>query len=53
LSSQVVTIFNEFITLLEAFKKIKYDILDLKSILFEEDLNKFSDKMDDLDKRIA
>ena len=38
---------------MDTFRKIKYDVLDLKSNLFDDDLNKFHEKMEDLDKRIA
>lgn len=53
LSSQVVNIFNEFTQALDTFRKIKYDVLDLKSDNFLRDLHIFHDKTDDLDKRIA
>ncbi len=46
-------IYTEFTQALEPFKTIKYDICDLKSDAFDQDLNKFREKIEDLDKRIA
>jgi dynein heavy chain len=62
LSSQVVTIFNEFSTAMQTFKSIKYDILCIGSgvgktpqdeILFDQDVEKFRKTVDDLDRRVG
>ncbi|KAJ3180788.1 hypothetical protein HDU85_003867 [Gaertneriomyces sp. JEL0708] len=53
LSSQVAQIFNEFKGALDAFSKLKYDILDLDLGEFDIDLGGFHQKIVDLDRRIG
>jgi dynein heavy chain len=53
LTLQVINAYNEFTQSLDIFKKVKYDILDLKAMQFEQDFLKFNDKVDELDKRVA
>lgn len=53
LGSQIIQIFNEFITAFQGFKQIKYDILDLSLPNFDTDMSAFRIKIDDLDRRIS
>ena len=53
LSSQVAQIFVEFQTALKAFAGLKYDILNLSSRDFSNDLLKFHSQTSDLDRRIS
>ncbi|KAJ1334726.1 hypothetical protein BSLG_007881 [Batrachochytrium salamandrivorans] len=53
LSFQVAQIFSEFVTALSGFSKLKYDVLDISLFEFDVDLNKFHEKITDLDCRIG
>lgn len=53
LSSQIAQIYVEFTTALKAFAGLKYDVLNLTSIDFSNDLAKFHSLMVDLDRRIS
>ena len=53
LSSQIAQIYVEFTAALKNFAVIKYDILNLESKEFIQDLGKFRDVMTDLDRRIS
>ncbi|RKO98183.1 hypothetical protein CXG81DRAFT_17063 [Caulochytrium protostelioides] len=53
LTLEMMTVFNEFMTVLRAFATAKYDILDMSLYQFDADLAIFHQRVMDLDKRMA
>ncbi|KAM5310557.1 dynein axonemal heavy chain 9 isoform 2-T2 [Glossophaga mutica] len=53
LSQQVQQMYNEFQELCRAFSESSYDCLDLQRVEFENDVSKFNQRVEDLDRRLG
>ncbi len=52
MSAELVKVSNEFTQAIDIFRKIKYDIV-APGRAFDDDLEKFQNRIEDLDKRLA
>ena len=53
LSESLSTIFEEFKEVVDNFKKIKYNIMDVNQMKFNDDFHFFKARMKELDKRLG
>lgn len=53
LGVHLLQVFNEFVAAIQRFKTINYDILDLQTPAFQEDMVHFNNIIDDLDRRLS
>jgi len=53
MTANILTVFNEFTAYVENFMLIKYDILDIEQMEFDDDFFKFRQRVKELERRLA